>query len=98
MGLTKHDFGRDGKFKKSGLKKYAPERLERRFCEIDKDEKLKNPPKPQLGVRSIVIDAYKKGGKEAAYKAVEIANKRIGRNVYTIKIVDSWIEEIEKTI
>ena len=98
MGLNKHDFGRDGKLKKSGLEKYIPERLEDIFRRMDKEERLKNPPKPKPGIRSIVLDAYKKGGKEAAYKAAEMANERIGSIAYTTQTVDEWIEEIDKDL
>ena len=46
----------------------------------------------KVGVRTIAIEAYMKGGKEAALKAIQEANKRIGQNAYNEKMLDSWIE------
>lgn len=96
MGLTKYDYGKDGRLKKSGLEKFLPKRLEDIFRSMDKEERLKNPPNPKLGIRAIVLEAYKKGGKKAAYKAAEMANERIGKVAYTKQIVDEWIEELDK--
>ena len=73
----------------SVAKKYAVE-------EYKKNKHL-NPPKKQKGIRLIVIEAYEKGGKSAAYKAIEMANERIGVPAYTEKDADKWIEEYEQT-
>ena len=61
-----------------------------------KEEKLNNPTKPVPGIKSVIMDAYKKGGKKAAYKAADMANNRIGAKSYTEVTVDKWIEEYEQ--
>lgn len=79
----------------------------KRFGDILADSNLRmqrrrelaiNPPKPTPGIRTIVMEAYKKGGIEAAYTAARMANERLKQEVYTEQIVDLWIrEENEKT-
>ena len=53
---------------------------------IDKKERV-------VGVRTIALQAYDKGGKPAALKAIQEANKRIGHDIYTEEGLDSWIAE-----
>lgn len=59
--------------------------------------KILNPRPKQKGVRLIVIEAYEKGGKTAACKAIEMANERIGAQAYSEEIANKWIEEYEQT-
>ena len=93
MAITKNSYGMDGKLRPKAREEYFRERLERQFRKMDKDDTFKNPPKQQKGIRTIVLYAYKNSGIEAAYKAAETANERIGKQVYTTEIVDSWIKE-----
>ena len=59
---------------------------------VDADRANRNNER-KAGVRAIAMEAYMKGGKEAALKVIEEANKRIGQNAYTEKMLDSWISE-----
>ena len=61
-----------------------------------KEDRINNPIPKQKGVRLIVLEAYEKGGKDAAYEAIKIANNRIGMEAYSKKTVDEWIEEYEQ--
>ena len=94
MGINKSSYGIDGKLRPNVREEYFRIRLERTFKIMDIEEKKKKPPIPPIpGVRTIVLEAYKKDGVEAAYIAGNIANKRIGKDIYTKKIIDKWIKE-----
>ncbi len=52
---------------------------------------------PKLGIRTQVLNAYGKNkNREDAYHIADIMNKKIGRKVYSKKIIDKWIDEENK--
>ena len=56
-------------------------------------DRAKRNNERKVGIRAIVMEAYSKGGKDAALKAIQEANKRIGQEVYTEKMLDSWLAD-----
>ena len=62
-----------------------------------KEERASNPLPRVNGIRLIVLEAYEEGGKTAAYKAIKMANEKIGKPAYSEENADKWIEEYEQT-
>ena len=86
---------------KTGKARYNRRDFGNKLAEFESREKyrekmVKNQLERTQGIRSIVLDAYIKGGKNAAYNAAKIANKRIGTEAYPNNLVDKWIEEYEQ--
>ena len=78
-------------------KKHLDATLNQITGERNNERKIKNPRKEVVGTRKIILDAYKRTGKRAsAYLAMKMANQRIGKEVYTIAMVDGWIDEYEQ--
>jgi len=93
--MAKRDIDRHGKFTRSYIHKMFLERDINQTANYlygkTKDRKKK------MGIRHIVMNAYELGGRDAALKAIEEANKRIGQIVYTEETLDTWIaEELSK--
>lgn len=93
--MAKRDINRNGK--------YVPRRKKigeilSRYYETENGEKSKKTVK-KLGIRQQAINGYKsRENKQDAYKIVEEYNKKIGHDVYTKDMVDSWIEAYIDTI
>lgn len=58
---------------------------------IDRENRPKN--KPQKGIRQTILEAYNRGGRKEALKELEAINKRLGKTVYTVEMMDSWIKQ-----
>ena len=59
---------------------------------IDSEIRRKNY-QPQKGIRQTVLEAYNRGGREEALKELEAINRRLGKTVYTVEMMDTWIKQ-----
>ena len=68
--------------------------LDAAIGQLEKEVRMAQTKKERMpGVRTITLEAYEKGGRPAALKAIQEANKRIGHEIYTEEGLDSWIAE-----
>lgn len=57
------------------------------------DQQIRAKSQPQKGIRQTILEAYIRGGREEALKQLDIINKKFGKIVYTVGMMDNWIKE-----